>query len=209
MIFIEKYEEKRDFIEGKIKLILLRFCSIHNELGDRIEINNKESFDLIDNYFPFNLNIACLGRFGQGKSTGINAILKEYKAKESSKGCSQTKSITYYQVSNAPIRLLDVPGFESSKTVVQAINQMRICGKKINQIKDNIHIILYFLTYNESRAFSEEEKPVLEEILKYDSSKIIYVITKSKPKMEQDDIEEIIEKIDSGLKGLFKSDYDK
>ena len=51
LIFIEKYEVNRNFIEDKIEPILLRFCSIHNKLGDRIEINNKESYDLIDNYF--------------------------------------------------------------------------------------------------------------------------------------------------------------
>ena len=53
---------------NKIKKTLLRFCSIHNELGDRFTIGEKENaqdYDLIENYFPFNLNIACIGRIGQ------------------------------------------------------------------------------------------------------------------------------------------------
>ena len=179
LIFIEKYEANRNFIEDTIEPKLLRFCSIHNELGDRIEIDNKESFDLIDNYFPFNLNIACIGRFGQGKSTGVNMILKEYKAKESSKGSSQTKSLTFYQVTNKPIRILDIPGFENEETVNKALKQLKKCGKKINQIKDNLHIILYFFNYNDKRSFMALEKPILEEILLHNSSKIIYVITNS------------------------------
>ena len=205
LIFIEKYRLDRDFMEEIIEPKLLRFCSIHNDLGDRIEINNKESFDLIDNYFPFNLNIACLGRFGQGKSTGINIILKEYKAKESSKGSSQTKSLTYYQVSNEPIRLLDIPGFEDDETVRQAIKQIRKCGEKINQIKDKLHIILYFLNYSENRAIMKLEKPLFEEILRHNSSKIIYVMIKSDPDMTQDQAESSIQKINSGLQALFNS----
>ena len=95
---LKKYNEDPRIIENKIIPIVLRFCSIHNELGDVFGV--------------VNLNIACIGRLGQGKSTGVNQILGEYRAKESSKGCSQSKNITFYQVKNKPIRILDVPGFE-------------------------------------------------------------------------------------------------
>ena len=181
LIFIEKYNDDYYYIEEKIEPKLLRFCSIHNELGDRIHIKEKEDYDLIDNYFPFNINIACVGRFGQGKSAGVNAILNEYKAKESSKGSSQTKYLTYYQVSNQPIRVLDIPGFENEKTVEQAIKEFRLCGEEINKLKDNLHIILYFLNHQDKRAFGKLEVPFLEEIFKHKSSKIIYVITHSTP----------------------------
>ena len=204
LFFIEKYSDNRSFIEDKIEPILLRFCSIHNELGDRIHIKEKEDYDLIDNYFPFNLNIACVGRFGQGKSAGVNAILNEYKAKESSKGVSQTKFLTYYQVSNKPIRILDIPGFEDKETVEQAIKKLKLCGEEINKLKDNLHIILFFLNYNEKRAFSKLEVPILEEILKHKSSKLIYVITHSNSK--GDNRNKIYERINSGLKGLFNID---
>ena len=205
LIFIERYEENRSLIEDRIEPILIRFCSIHNELGDRFTINNKEDYDLINNYFPFNLNIACVGRFGQGKSTGVNAILQEYKAKESSKGSSQTKSLTFYQVSNEPIRILDIPGFEDEKTVKQAIDKFKLCGEKINKIKDNLHIILYFLNYNEKRAFMKLELPMLKEILNHKSSKIIYVITHSHPNLKPKMKNKVLERINSGIKDLFSS----
>ena len=98
LIIITKYDEENP---DNIEPLLLRFCSIHNELGDRFTIgegDNKEDYDLIERYYPFNINIACIGRFGQGKSTGVNAILDEYKAKESAKGSSQTKQLTFYQI---------------------------------------------------------------------------------------------------------------
>ena len=205
LFFLEKYDENRSNIEDKIEPILLRFCSIHNEFGDRIIINGKEDYDLIDNYFPFNLNLACVGRFGQGKSTGVNSILREYKAKESSKGVSQTKSLTFYQVTNQPIRILDIPGFEDENTVKLAIDKFKICGEKLNNIKDHLHIILYFLNYHETRAFMKLEFPMLEEILKHKSSKLIYVITHSPPNLNERKKNKIIDKINSGLKEIFEN----
>ena len=79
LIFVENYTENPKRLEKKIYPLLLRFCSIHNELGDYFSIGkgkDEERFDLIEQNFPFNLNIACIGRFGQGKSTGVNAIIK-------------------------------------------------------------------------------------------------------------------------------------
>ncbi len=162
--------------------ILYRFCSIHNELEDRFTIgkgNFKEDIDLIENYFPFNVNIACIGRFRQGKSTGVNEILKEYKAKESNMGTTQTKSLTYYQVSNKPVRVLDIPGFENEKTVQDAVVKFKQCGEKINKIRDNLHVVLYFVSFKENSSFLELEYPMFEELSKHKNSKIIYVITHS------------------------------
>ena len=205
-IFFEKYTEDPDLIEKNIVPILLRFCSIHNELGDRFNLESdvKNDFDLIEKAFPFNLNIACIGRFGQGKSTGVNQILQEYKAKESSKGCSQTKNITFYQVKNQPIRILDVPGFENEKTVNDAIAKFQLYGQKLNKLKDNIHIILYFLSFTETRAFMKLEYPIVEEITKHKSSKLIYVITHSKKEIKQKTKSKIFDRINSGIQGITK-----
>ena len=74
LIKIEKYSEDLSFIEEKISPILLRFCNIHNELGYKFSIEEKENFDLTKINYPFNINIACVGRIGQGKSTGVNML---------------------------------------------------------------------------------------------------------------------------------------
>ena len=165
LFFVAKYTEEPERLEKEIFPLLLRFCSFHNELGDIFSVgkeNNEERFDLIEKNFPFNLNIACVGRIGQGKSTGVNALLNEYKAKESELGASQTKNLTFYQVKNYPIRILDIPGFEDEKSVQKCVEQFNLCGKKINSLKDKIHIILYFLNYNGNRAFTEGEYPLIE-----------------------------------------------
>ena len=209
LIFIGNYSENKEIFEEKIAPIFVRFCSIHNELGDKFDIGIKgeADFDLIKEAFPFNMNIACIGRFGQGKSSGVNSIINEYKAKESSKGCSQTKNLTYYQIEGRPIRILDIPGFESEETVKKALEKLKFCGKQINHIKDNIHIILYFLNFSETRAFMELEYPIIEEIIKQskDKSKLIYVITHSKLNPDSREKKRIIDRINTGIYGITKN----
>ena len=205
LFFVEKYTEDPQLIEDKIIPILLRFCSIHNELGDVFDLEEgKEKIDLIERAFPFNLIIACIGRFGQGKSTGVNQILGEYKAKESNKGCSQTKNITLYQVKNKPIKILDIPGFESIKTINEAVDKLKKYREQLNFLKDRIHIILYFLNFSEKRAFMELEYPILEEITKHESAQIIYVITHSKSKNPKSK-NKIFDKINSGIQGVTRN----
>ena len=136
-----------------------------------------------------------------------NSLLKSYKAKESKKGGAQTKNLTFYQVNNQPVRILDIPGFEDEKTVKSAIEKFKKCGEEINKIKDNLHIILYFFNFNNERSFESLELPMIEEIIKHKSSKIIYVVThfEYKKEDEDDDDEEInlkedfIKKINSGI----------
>ena len=168
-------------------------------------IGVDEKYDLTQKGFPFTLNLACIGRFGQGKSTGINVILQEYKAKESSKGSSQTKKITYYMAQNHPIKILDVPGFESPDTVKDAIEKFKFYGEAINKMKDHLHIILYFLNMNEKRAFQDLEYPMIEEILKHESTKIIYVITNSSPNIKDKKKKEVYDRINSGIQGITKN----
>ena len=204
-IFINRFSDEPEIIKNEIDPLLLRFCSIHNDLGDRFVIgdekeNNENAIDLIEKYFPFNINIACIGRFRQGKSTGVNEILQEYKAKESSKGCSQTKNLTYYQVKGKPIRVLDIPGFEDEETVKLALAKLQECGKKINSLKEKIHIILYFINYASTETFMNLEAPIIKELMKHKKSKIIFVLTHSQSNMSDNDKKRKIRNINLGIK---------
>ena len=209
LIFIHRYSEDPKIIENEIDPILLRFCSIHNDLGDRFIIgneknNNENGIDLVDKYFPFNINIACIGRYRQGKSTGVNEILGEYKAKESSKGSSQTKNLTFYQVKGKPIRILDIPGFEDEKTVKETVQQFQECGKQINRLKEKIHIILYFINYLFDGTFMNLEYPIIKEIVKHKTSKIIYVITHSKSNLNDNEKFRKKRNINNGIQNILK-----
>ena len=209
LILVSYYNEEPIYIDGVVDPILLRFCSIHNELGDRFSIKDEKfpcDYDLIEEYFPFNLNIACIGRCGQGKSTGVNILLQEYKARASSKGGSQTKQLTFYHSRNQPVKILDIPGFEDEKTVKDVVSKFKLCDEEINKIKDNIHIILYFLNYHGERTFYRYESPILEEIKNHKSSKIIYVITHCKKDMILREKKDFIRNMKEGLNAIIKDD---
>ena len=139
----ELTEEGNEKME-KIKNILLRFCSYYNDLGDRFSFGSGDkqiNYDLTEIYFPFTINICCIGRFGKGKSTCVNCLLGETKARESKSGASTTKNINYYQVSNQPIKVYDIPGFENKETTSNAVKKLIELNNKINELKDQIHII--------------------------------------------------------------------
>ena len=124
--YIFESEQKELTEEGyekmeKIKNILLRFCSYYNDLGDRFSFGTGDkqiNYDLTETYYPFTINICCIGRFGKGKSTCVNCLLGETKARESKSGASTTKNINYYQINNQPIKVYDIPGFEIKKLLI-------------------------------------------------------------------------------------------
>ena len=204
MIFFEKYEA--DIIDEekmrKIKYRLERFCSYHNELGDRFSIGKEEEqndYDLTEMNFPFTVNICCVGRFGKGKSTGVNVILGEKNAKENKSGTSATLKINYYQVWNVPVKIYDLPGFENSQTIENAIKEFKYLNEEIRQLQDQIHIFLYFIKSSDERMFTEMEYKVFKQILKHKDSYIIYVLTHSS---EKTDKKEIYDMINTGIKGV-------
>lgn len=174
----------------KIFKVLYRFCSYLNDLGDRFSLGEKDqliNYDLCDQYFPFTINICCIGRFGKGKSTCVNFILEEEKAKESNSGASTTHMINYYQLNNQPIKIYDTPGFESQETIDKVIEKIKELNDEMNELKDNVHVFLYMLDSRESRIFQEMEYNMLKYLSEQTNSKICYVFTHSKKAINKDE----------------------
>ena len=204
IIFFEKFEDDINHPEKmqKIRYRLERFCSYYNELGDRFSIgkdNNRNDYDLTEINFPFTANICCVGRFGKGKSTGVNYILGEKNAKENRSGTSATMKINYYQVSQFPVKIYDLPGFENEITVNNAVKQFKYLNEEIRQLQDQIHIFLYFIKSTDERMFTEMEYSIFEQIYQHKDSFVLYVLTHSS---EKTDKKEIFDMINTGLKGV-------
>ena len=187
----------------KIKKILVRFCSYHNELGDYFSLINSGGaeifYSLIDKKYEFTSNFCCIGRFGKGKSTGVNCLLGEKKAKESRSGTATTKKINYYFVKNCPIKIIDIPGFESKETVYNAIEKFREFGDKINYKSSELTAILYFVKSTDERMFAELEFKMFKEILRHETVPVIYILTHSSTKTDK---EEIYDMLNTGIKGV-------
>ena len=204
IIFFEKYEADINNPEKmrKIRYRLERFCSYYNELGDRFTIgenDNRNDYDLTEMNFPFTVNICCVGRFGKGKSTGVNCILGEKNAKENKSGTTATMKINYYQVNQFPVKIYDLPGFENDKTVNNAIKQFKYLNEEIRQLQDQIHIFLYFIKSTDERMFTEMEFAIFEQIFQHKDSFILYVLTHSS---EKTDKKEIYDMINTGVRGV-------
>ena len=190
----------------KFKNILIRFCSYHNELGDYFSLINSQSqvlvYDLIGNKkYPMTYNFCCIGRFGKGKSTGVNCLLGEKKAKESRSGTATTKKINYYYVKNSPIKIIDIPGFESKETVNSAVLKFQEYGDKINYKKGEITAILYFIKATDERMFAEMEYKMFKEIIKHENTPVIYILTHASLSTDKS---EIYDMLNTGVKGVLK-----
>ena len=186
----------------KLKRILIRFCSYHNELGDYFKIINSEgliiSYNLIEKKFEETSNFCCIGRFGKGKSTGVNCLIGEKKAKESRSGTATTTKINYYYAKSSPIKIIDIPGFESRETVNNAIQKFREFTDQINK-SSRLNAILYFIKCTDERMFADLEFMVFKEIVRNENVPIIYILTHSSLKTDKG---EIYDMLNTGIKGV-------
>ena len=195
---------------SKIVFKLIQICSYYNELGDYFEINGfpYQSITDIETY-PTYVNIMVMGRSQSGKSTFINLLLKEKRAKEGGNSCGCTEKSLKYKVLNYPIRLYDTIGFGDEDKNVEDI---RTFFKKMDEellfSKEKIHLILYFIDGGAGNKFSKNEKILLEEIQK---RKILtfYIVNKFEynPDKNLKKYNNEIKKIYKSLKSFIGSDY--
>ena len=182
MIYFKKLSYVYDYNEkfSPIYKILLRFYSIYNELGDKIKIGtdgNELYYNLVDNIVPFYLNILCIGRIRQGKSTCVNCILDQLRTRESNSGVSQIQKINCYIAEEYPIKIYDMPGFEDEESITKTIEKMKELNKEMTKLKDRIHIILYIINVNETAKFIKKEFSIFKEINEHKEANVIFLFT--------------------------------
>ena len=186
----------------RLRKILIRFCSYYNELGDYFKIINSEgliiSYNLIEEKYDETSNFCCIGRFGKGKSTGVNCLIGEKKAKESRSGTATTTKINFYYAKRSPIKIIDIPGFESRETVNNVIQKFRELTDQIRK-SSRLNAILYFVKCTDERMFADLEFMVFKEIIRNENVPIIYILTHSSLKTDKG---EIYDMLNTGIKGV-------
>ena len=155
------------------------FPSITNEYFDKRNVyafnfpKKKEEIKIINNYFTKcmnyyyeigqndnksqsnTFNILICGPAGVGKSCFINQFLNEKCAKEG-EGLSVTYKITSYVHPNYPIKIIDVPGFESENSVKLVQKIIENFENDMGDTKNILNLILYFHQLNERNFYSFE-----------------------------------------------------
>jgi predicted GTPase len=120
-----------------------------------------------------------MGMPGCGKSTLINLILNEKRAREGI-GYSITKLYSQYLHKKYPITLTDTPGFEDDKArkkMEEFLNNFSIFFK---EGKFKFHLVLYLINASNERIFMRVEFQLIDTILKSLKIPIFFVCTRSR-----------------------------
>ena len=198
---IEVFQKNNENIEELIFKKLWKICCYYNEIGDDMIIPELEIIEKqndINVKFNNYLNFFITGKPGAGKSTLINVICNEKKAKEKIGGGSVTTNIVKYYVGDSPIALYDTPGFNSRKDIEELIKNI---GKKMDEIynlKEQIHGIFYVIDSKSTRTLDEGEILLIRFILE-SQIPLFFLLNFSKYKMSKrnnflDSLLEILEK---------------
>ena len=195
-IDVVSYEEG-NYMEIQKKLYAL-YCyfnnisdvySIINEMLEKGDENNPNRKNLIK--YKATFNILVIGRPGGGKSTLINLLLNERKAREGI-GLSITRLFSKYVHSKYPITLVDTPGFENNKDLNKMINFLDNVKDFFDNGKNKFHLILYIINASNERCFIGEEVKLISHIYKKLKIPIFFVCTRAKNEEYALDFQEVI-----------------
>lgn len=178
---------------GEIIKKIFKIFSYFYELGDEFEYK-KVPFILYkrteEKYYPINMLI--LGRTQVGKSTFINTLLDEKRAKEGGRGFSITKNQLTYHLDDIPLEINDIEGFTGEETINKVINKIKLMQNKLGE--KELHIVIYILNYDATTYFNDNEYLIFKQLTeKLDNTQFLFVCTKSKENIEDEKIENIQE----------------
>ena len=180
--------------ETNIKLIerkILTIFSYFFELGDDFTIDNKkyklyDEFD--ENYYP--INILILGKTQVGKSTFINNLLKEKRAKEGGDGSSVSKEQISYHINGIPLIVNDIEGFTGEENINKVVEKISKMQNNLNE--KELHLVIYILDYGDKTYFNDNEYLIFKQLSKkLDSSNFLFICSKSKEVNNKKVIEKI------------------
>ena len=201
--------KKNYLFETNVNLIkrkLYRIYSYFYELGDTIYNNKIKLYkETQEDFLP--VNALVLGESQAGKSTFINKILCEKRAKEGGGGISVTKKLVTYHVDDVPLSISDIEGFIGDKDKIKDIVE-KIRTMQVNFEERELHLIFYVIKYGAEPYFNKCEYDIFKQLSKSNhQSQIIFICTKSDE--DQEDQEEAYYKIKRGFFTMIKEGMEK
>ena len=177
---------KEEEIQNQLFIKLIDYYKYYNQIGDDEIICPKISADNIEFNLSFTLNFFVIGKPGSGKSTLINLLLNEKRAKESI-GKNTTDKIIKFIKKNTSLAFYDTPGFISGSDVDDTIKLLKEKVKEMDIYKEKIHCILYILNSSLIRTLDDNEIKFIKFLLNYDIP-IFFILNFSNPQKKKSKI---------------------
>ena len=135
-------------------------------------------------------NVLVIGNSGVGKSTLINAVLGEEKAKTGWGTSGTTNKLEIYESDTIPFRIIDSIGFEPSLIKEhQAVNAVKKWSKqsaKEGHEDNKINVIWFCVEGTSSKLFPKTIKDLSAATAMWETIPVIVVITKSYSEPERE-----------------------
>ena len=125
------------------------------------------------------LNILILGKTQVGKSTFINTLLKEKRAKEGGVGFSITKSHLSYHINSIPLIITDIEGFTGEKNIKIVTDNIEKMQNSLGE--KELNLVIYIINFDGPTFFNENKYSIFKQLSeRLDETQFLFVCLKSK-----------------------------
>ena len=133
-----KIDANKEINIKKIKRKIYKIYSYFYELGDTLQFEGQtiKLYEEPDKEL-LPINTLVIGKTQVGKSTVINTLLKEKRAREGDNASNETEKLLTYHIDGIPLLINDIEGFTGEKNIdiiVKKLNQCKQAFKKRNYI---------------------------------------------------------------------------
>jgi GTPase Era involved in 16S rRNA processing/uncharacterized protein (DUF697 family) len=177
---------KEEEIENHLDSKLIDYYKYYNQIGDDEIIFPKIDANNIEINVNFTVNFFVVGKPGSGKSSLINLLLNEKRAKEST-GKNTTDKIIKFIKKNTSLAFYDTPGFISGNDVDDTIKLLKEKVQEMDLCKEKIHGILYVLNSSLVRTIDDNEILFIKFLLGYNIP-IFFILNFSNPQKKKSQI---------------------
>ena len=198
---LEEKEKNTKLIKQKIYKIFSYFF----EMGDEFKYKDtvfKLYEETKEKLFP--INILILGKTQVGKSTFINTLLKEKRAKEGGEGFSETKAHNSYHIDNIPLIINDIEGFTGEENINKVVEKISKMQTKLEE--KELHLVIYIIDYYGPTYFNDNEYIIFQQLSKkLDTTHFLFLCSKSKVRNNK----QLIDKIKKSFYKMIKNGLNK
>lgn len=154
-------------------------------------------------------NVLVIGNSGVGKSTLINAVLGEERAKTSWGPEGTTRELELYEADGVPFRIIDTVGFEPSfikeRLAINAVKKWSRESAKSGYEDTGINVIWFCVDGTSRKLFPKTIKDLSKATAMWESVPVIVVITKSYSVPEREQNIEMVNNAFAKQRGFSKN----